>query len=539
MAAKAKAKPAGVALAVIPNEVTKSLLVALEDVSVARDSGWRDEDRERVEELKHEFLIGQYGMNVLKKPSLLQWAGQPKVCLDGRRKLGDGKQTFIALMECKQLWQNEDEAGKYDWTPRLVDTFVNGVDVSVIEFSDDDEDLVLAWATSCHDVESNKYRATSMQDLVKVAKRYHNKTPGGSWPETQKKLEGMYGKGRRMFVYRMVTAALTLPDTVLEALAASKFPNSWVHENKYFVGQGQDLSKRLSTEFRVKVIEIASADIGQLKGLSQKVFETDYCRPYKEAEKWIKSSRKQFGVVADIPAFERVASFLMSSKARIPILACLSSGVKLDGASDQMPGIEACRTIIKELTAAQSAAAEAYMQSQRPSQGTAVVSDPLAGGPPSGDNLDAESKIEVDGDGMESCDPLLETAATKADVEMSKHQVYNPTGDWVNQICSQVMPSQKAVILVDAPTSKSRVVMDHLDKVGDMAKVLTARRYRIVVPVGKRLDLLSSVENKMQVLFPALHHFTIQLVHGKNRQTKKQTAAILTLGVDHRLLGPE
>lgn len=101
--------------------------------------------------------------------------------------LGDGKQTFIALKECKELWEDENEAEKYEWTQKLIDTFEQGVDVSCVEFRDDDPDLVLAWAISIHDVDSNKYRPTSMQDLVRVAKRFHLKTPGGSWPGNQKK----------------------------------------------------------------------------------------------------------------------------------------------------------------------------------------------------------------------------------------------------------------------------------------------------------------------------------------------------------------
>ena len=46
----------------------------------------------------------------------------------------------------------------------------------------------------------------------------------------------------RMFVYRMVTAAMTQPDEVLAEMERLQIPNSYVHENKFFVGQGAELS---------------------------------------------------------------------------------------------------------------------------------------------------------------------------------------------------------------------------------------------------------------------------------------------------------
>ena len=331
---KAKAKAKATALGAAPKEVGE-VVIALDDISLADDSGWRAVSRRRVEELKADFLNGLFGMNVLKKPSVLQFAGKAKHCMDGRVQMADGKHTLTALVECKALWENDDENDKYEWTTKLVECFEKGLSVSVLEFEDDDPDLVLAWATSSHDTESNKYRATSMKDLVKVALNWHAKTPGNSWADTQKKLETLFGKARRMFTYRMVTAAVTIPSEVLDALDSSRLPNAWIHDNTYFVGQGQDLNKRLSTQNRIKVIEIADQDLQCGRGMSAQVFQNEYCRPYKEAEKWIRSTQKTFGQVANIPSFERVAEFLFTSKARVMILGCLQSSVKLDGLSDQ------------------------------------------------------------------------------------------------------------------------------------------------------------------------------------------------------------
>lgn len=45
-----------------------------------------------------------------------------------------------------------------------------------------------------------------------------------------------------MFVYRMITAAITLTTPVLELLDKLNIPNSYINENKFFVGHGADLA---------------------------------------------------------------------------------------------------------------------------------------------------------------------------------------------------------------------------------------------------------------------------------------------------------
>lgn len=64
------------------------------------------------------------------------------------------------------------------------------------------QDIGYAWAAGIHDVESNRYKATSLKDLVEVANRYRKKAPGGSWKAVQDMLEQVYGAKRRMFIYR-------------------------------------------------------------------------------------------------------------------------------------------------------------------------------------------------------------------------------------------------------------------------------------------------------------------------------------------------
>ena len=169
----------------------------------------------------------------------------------------------------------EDSFAEAPWTESLIMALNDGVDVSVIEFDDYDEDVVIAWAAGLHDIDSNKYKASSLKDLCEVVQRYRKKVPGAAWAQTQLVLENLYGKSRRMFVYRMVSAARALTADVLEALAASKIMPSYIHENKYFVGAGPDQIKRLSTAGRLAVIEIASADLEANKPMTAITFAAE------------------------------------------------------------------------------------------------------------------------------------------------------------------------------------------------------------------------------------------------------------------------
>ena len=59
--------------------------------------------------------------------------------------------------------------------------------------------------------------------------------------------------------------------------------------------------------------------------------------------------KREFGKIADIPAFVRLTNFLYSSKARLPLLQCMKNGIRLEGNSDEQPGIQQCHVLVKEM----------------------------------------------------------------------------------------------------------------------------------------------------------------------------------------------
>ena len=110
--------------------------------------------------------------------------------------MADGKHTFVALRELRDEWKAAADGDDPMFTQALLDAFEQGVDCQMVAFEDDD-DIVFAWATASHDLESNKFKPSSLRDMVEVARRYRKRVPGGSWSDTQAKLEAIYGSRKR------------------------------------------------------------------------------------------------------------------------------------------------------------------------------------------------------------------------------------------------------------------------------------------------------------------------------------------------------
>ena len=234
-----------------PKTVEASILIPIDDVCTVDDGIWRPLNSDRVRELEEAFLTGQYGMHILKIHALRNANGAAKLGLDGPRRLLDGKHVFQALKNVKKIYEDEEERSKYEWTARIISTMESGVEVSVQEFDEDDDDLAMAWCVAIHDADSNKYRSSSLLDYVSIAERFNKKVPGGDWAATLQKLVEVYGKGKRTLAWRMVKVATTVSRTVLVKCDQVGIPNSYINENKFMMGSGAELPCRMSDEWRL------------------------------------------------------------------------------------------------------------------------------------------------------------------------------------------------------------------------------------------------------------------------------------------------
>ena len=85
---------------------TGIVIFPLGELSVAKDSSWREKDQMRVDALKIDFKDGKYGVGNFSKPSVLISTTSPegndeavKSDVDGLVRLDNGKSTIIALKE--------------------------------------------------------------------------------------------------------------------------------------------------------------------------------------------------------------------------------------------------------------------------------------------------------------------------------------------------------------------------------------------------------------------------------------------------------
>ena len=515
------AMPAKIAQrAMAPKVIKDAERVQIHEVSIEQDSGWRDLDDKRVKELLANFLDGDYGANILRKPTLL-WEGGAQGALklsgSGYYQLSDGKSTFAALKLAQARYAEELKKPEAEqtvaWSEKLLDAFgTAGVDVQVVEFTEHEH--VKVYNVLAHDSESNKYRPTAIQSLIETVNMYRNKIPGGDWKKTQQTLEGLYGPSKRTFVYRMIMCAMGLNEAIAVKLKELEVPNFYINENPYFLGHGANAVKKLSDAGRMTALDLLKDGIDNGAGLSADVFMNEYCAPLKHAEKWVALKRKQYGAVADGPAFKRVTDFLMTNRGRLAVFGCMRAGIRLEGVSEEQPGIEHCRILIKDLDTARARPADGRVAD---TTAATVASAPAEAGADVGDeSCDAMLVDEAD------VDPVKAVVSNRVEAAMSKINIYDTLDSLTQCLVAQVVSSQKIVILVDAPTSRSRVLMTLLDWVGEFLSKCPSKLVRVLVPCGGRLDLLSAANVRLTVSASTLNQFTVLLTAQGAQQLRKK-----------------
>ena len=145
--------------------------IAIEDVDLTSESGWRELNPARVSDLLKEWKDGNYGLCIMKEPSIRCVNGKPKMSKEGKLLLADGKHKFKSLCEAKELYGG-DSSDEQNWTAPLVDAMTNGVVCQLQEFPDDDDDIILAFQAAAHDETANKALWTDLKDFTAVAQRY-------------------------------------------------------------------------------------------------------------------------------------------------------------------------------------------------------------------------------------------------------------------------------------------------------------------------------------------------------------------------------
>ena len=182
--------------------IVETKTIPLDDLSTAPDSGWREDDERRVDELEVVCKDGSYGQHTMALPSVqVDDAGREKLSTtDGRRILNNGKSIIMCLKRLKREFDAAEE--KPEWAKGLLlSALTEGVRVDVLKFPSDDVDLMVSWQALAHNEENNKYRITSIGTKIAIVKRISKKV-GGSSPDIVKAMLQMYGGKKKPMVYR-------------------------------------------------------------------------------------------------------------------------------------------------------------------------------------------------------------------------------------------------------------------------------------------------------------------------------------------------
>jgi hypothetical protein len=498
MAPKAKK----VEIGCLPKVISESERVPLMDISLADDSGWRALNMSKMQEKVHSFLKeGDFNRGVLGKVNLLKYDGQWVRASDGLIKIGDGRKTVAALKEIKVIWDDEAQRDAESWTAPLTDVMENGLDVSVLEFPQADHKLVLAHFAVAHEDATNTYQKTSVKDMAELANEFRKSLLGGRWEDVMKALIATTGK--RMFAHRCVLVAQTVPSNVLIKIDEYQISSSWIYDNKYFVGQGAEATaKRITDQGRLACIENVHEDVLANRGVSANTFQQEYCATMKAAENWIAKQKKTYGRLCDQPFFERCVKFMQSNRARTQIYSCLRAGRKFENDAADAPGIEQCRAVVVELDKLKVLPKAEAGSAASPGHSLDPASA-VAGAP--GHGLDAAStptnSMSAPVLEEEEPDPTKDAAMKKTDIALGKQQYYSSLQEMQRCLPAIVHPSHSVMVLVEAPTSKLRVVLEMLEQAKSVAEVLTTKQVCIAIPSGLRVDLLSAVANKAGLIW--------------------------------------
>ncbi len=344
-------------------DVVDTRRIKLDDLSVEEDSGWREWDEERVSQLADAFMTGDFGATTLAIPSVL--ADSERVLrtsqVDGRTRLNNGKSTVGALKRLAAEWQKtskpadgglnppaagggltppaadggltppatglEQEALE-GWPPtmvggltppswaqgKLLEVFQQGLRVDVVVYSIDDNALVVAINGLQHDGEQNRFVPTSINTKVRIVMTQHDRVPGGDWGKTSQALLAMYGQSKRRTVARWVAAARDLHPEVLQLLqktGVKKLPQSYVFDNKYMLGRGEEARFKLTPLYGQRALELVAERIASGTTVAVFAFVNEYCAVMKAIENWERQQVKAFGIAATgYPAFSRVLQML-------------------------------------------------------------------------------------------------------------------------------------------------------------------------------------------------------------------------------------
>ena len=291
-----------------------------------------------------------------------------------------------------------------------------------------------------------------------------------------------------------------------------------VLENRYLVGTGDDAKLKLSPEFATSALRLLFDRLDGGGSCSAREFETTFCLPMRTVESWKSSILRTYGrSAATVPAFTRILQNLQTESGRQKVCSCISARISLGGAGTSEAGIEECRALMEELKK-MKAGSTATAESVKTEEPVALEDGQAAESHNSADFL----SLAMEDQGAAELDPVEEKAKTLAEHELLHISAHRDEDAFKADVVHRII-TEKSIVVIDAPTSKARVVHDLINKAHSILNGTPAgRNFALLVTVGRRLDLLASVVQALAAKYPKKMTYVVQITAGDS-----QTAMLL------------
>ena len=469
---------------------------------------------------------GSWGASTMAKPSIMCIEDQPlKSAHDARILLNNGKHVVQAL---KSILANGDVDTilAEEWCVEdLADTLTKGLFVDFVEYPSDDRDAQVAMQVLSHEQDQNKFRPSSIGDKVSITMRMHAKSKGGDWGVTTNTLMSVLGANRRSTAYRWVCLARDMDQEVLNFIKQQRahLPGIYIQDNKYFLGRGESGRFKLNVQFACVALARLIDALDGGRAVTGKDFVSDYCVPFKHLETWQKAQITRFGVVAqEFPAFHRVVRSLQTEQGRQKLMLCLNNNVPISGtpSSDntiaQQYGVHEARSVVDEMQKMKAG----MDPKQRPAQNSGVSLGASDEAVASEDNPASEPVVAGAGLAEDDFmvvtepkpDPIILKVRELVEAEERHIKIHKFREDFKRDVETRLI-ARKMIIIVDAPSSKAKVVADLFK----FAQAFGQQSSSFLIPVGSRTELLSQVMTTVSKAMPKRALFVVQF--GKDLQT--------------------
>ena len=565
--------------AVTAFKILDSKRLMLDELSIAEDSGWRELDSERVAELADLFRAGDYGATTLAAPSVLFGENQQYLQsqVDGRIRLNNGLSTIAALKLLEKEYKAAlaetaaggtaphsaggtaplpaggtdphpaggtapDPAGGTaplpaggaapleppEWARgRLLEALIEGVRVDVVQYTNsEDYAIVVAINGLQHDAEQNKYTPTSITTKIQIVRTQRERVEGGDWGLALAALLRIYGPSKRRTVSRWIALARDLPEAVQAHFASRRLralPHNFVFDNKFLVGRGEEARYKLSPEFAIIALDLVVDRVEAALPVSASMFATEFCSVMKLVERFQITTVKTYGKAAEtFPAFQRVIRLLCSENGRQRVLACLRDKQPIAGVpgKSEAAGIEEARLVIEELSkmkAGTDASKDRCMIEQNAGGDCPASSVDAAGGEcPAGCAEVEDEDLVMASESKITEDPVQVRARVLAEKDLAHIAYHQKTESFLADVSSRVFRSQRVVAFLDMPTSRLKVFADSIKLVASLG----LERLAVMIPVGRRIDVMAGVLMNVKKAFPKQTPYVIQFDAGDKQTTR-------------------